>query len=144
MPGRAAKDDARLALIGATYHLSQLRKQVEAGLSDSKQQMLFHWHLRAFFWELVAVRDSLKQESKTSPEIKAALDALEESQWFQEVNDYRNFAHQSFHIVEVAIQTTTNRAMFIQIHGRDGDAMPHLNGYCEKMKAFLKALYRAT
>ncbi len=61
MPGRGAKDDARLALTGASYHLHQLKTQLEMGLSENNQVMLFHWHLRDFFWELVAVKRTLRR-----------------------------------------------------------------------------------
>jgi hypothetical protein len=138
MPGRTAKDDARLALTGASYHLNQVKTQFETGLSDDKQVMLFHWDLRAFFWELVAVRDSVRREARANTQVLAALTSLEGAPWFEEVNEYRNFAHQSFHIVEVAIQSATGRALAFQMQRRPSDGFTHLTNYWNEMDKFLK------
>jgi hypothetical protein len=138
MPGRTAKEDAQLALIGADYHLQQLKTQLESGLSDNDQIMLFHWHLRGFFWELVAVRDSVRRDAKTDKAIQKALQALEAAKWFREVNEYRNFAHQSFHIVEVLF--VANRARYFQMRLRDGDGLSHLTEYLNEMRKFFKII----
>src|ERR1035437_4481572 len=87
MPGRTAKDDAWLALKGASYHLFQLKVQFESGLLDDNQVMLFHWHLRSFFWELVAARDSLRRDMKAASTLETALQALDNTTWFKEVNE---------------------------------------------------------
>jgi hypothetical protein len=60
---------------------------------------LSHWHLRAFWGELVAARDAARRSPH--PEKKREANALDDQAWFQEVNAYRNFAHQSYHLVEV-------------------------------------------
>ena len=140
MPGRLPKEDARLALIGASYHLHQLEAQFSSGLSDDEQVMLFHWHLRGFFWEVVAVRDSMRHEPKTNSAIWAALRALEGAQWFQEVNKYRNFAHESFHVVEV-VHLATGRARAFQMQLKPGDGLRHLRDYWNEMEQFFKAIY---
>jgi hypothetical protein len=141
MPGRTAKDDAWLALKGASYHLYQLKEQFESGLLDDNQVMLFHWHLRSFFWELVAVRDSLRRDMKAASTLETALQALDNTTWFREVNEYRNFAHQSFHIVEVARRNATNRAVAFQMQLRTGDGLSHLKDYWSEMETFFKTIY---
>jgi hypothetical protein len=60
MPQRDPREDARAAFSGALYHLEQVKAQVAANLPNQKSVNVMHWHLRAFFWELVAVRVSLK------------------------------------------------------------------------------------
>ena len=138
MPGRTAKDDARLALKGASYHLYQVKEQFAAGLLNDDQIMLFHWHLRAFFWELVATRDSLRRDPRARSSLLGELKALEDATWFKEVKEYRDFAHQSFQIVEVAKQRPTNRAVAMQMQLRPGDALSHLNEYWSEMDKVLK------
>ena len=115
MPGRLAKEDAFLALRGASYHLWQVRHQFGKGLASNDQVELFHWHLRGFFWEMEAARDSLNREAKTDPMIKAAVDILNDQQWFKEAVAYRNFVHESFHVAEVAIPVKTGKAPAFQL-----------------------------
>src|SRR5665213_567744 len=96
--GRTPKQDAVLALRGTSYHLAQVIEQFNKGLTADDQTSLFHWHLHGFFWELVAVRDTLQRAAGADPAIAAALAELHQSNWFKEVLEYRNFAHQSFQV----------------------------------------------
>src|SRR5215472_9921557 len=100
LSGRPAMEDAFLALRAARYHLWNVERQLRAGLSNDEQVSFFHFHLRGFFWEMTAARDSIRRDAKKDGRIRSELDALDESDWFSEVSLYRNFAHQSFHIVE--------------------------------------------
>jgi hypothetical protein len=78
-------------LTGASYHLHQLKALFQDCFSDNQQMMIFHWCLRSFFWELVAVRHSVRREPKTDTSIWMALNALKAAPWFSEINEYRNF-----------------------------------------------------
>ncbi|MGD0014437.1 MAG: hypothetical protein ABSD56_08450 [Bryobacteraceae bacterium] len=147
MPECSAKDDSWLALRGAFYHLWQVTHQFKKGLASNDKVELFHWHLRSFFWEMVAVRDSLKRAARTDRRIEEALHNLDDQQWFQEVSAYRNFAHESFHVVEAAVSARTGRAVVFQLqcaiqsqtYMADGLAL--LRDYWKKMERFLKALF---
>jgi hypothetical protein len=141
MPGRPARADAFLALNGASYHLTQLRDRFLEGLSNNNQIALFHWHLRGFFWELIAVRDAMRRDRRTDGNVENQLTSMESSDWFREVKAYRNFAHQSFHLVEVAVRD--GHAIAFQMQLRDGDGLPYLQMYWNNMRATLMAAYPA-
>jgi len=155
MPGRTAKDDAFLALRGASYHLYQLREQFNLGLLTNDQHCLFHWHLRGFFWELVAVRDSLNKGTKDAT-IKTAVDALNAAPWFQEISAYRSFAHQSFHVVQVSAPVVdrqtgkTGKADVFMLqrtglnHSAPADGRQQLQSYWDAMERFLKGIFQQT
>jgi len=96
---------------------------------------LFHWHLRSFFWEMVAVRDSLRREANTDSKIKATVESLNNQQWFKEVLAYRNFTHVSFHVVERFFSHETGKALVFQLQRailsqtRMGDGMALMKDY---------------
>ena len=75
-PSHDLTDEVRVALNGAVYHLSWIKELLQrdgmrtnwehhSGLTDDRRRRLgedvnqFHWHLRAFFWELNAAFDTL-------------------------------------------------------------------------------------
>jgi hypothetical protein len=150
MPRQKARDDAFLALQGASYHMYQMNEQFGHGLVTDEQQKLFHWHLRAFFWELIAVRDSLNREAPNDPVIDAAIKSLNAEQWFQEVTAYRNFAHQSFHVVEYVVPVKTGKAIAYQLQGTgpnhkySADGPGQIRRYWDEMEKFLTGVFPKT
>ena len=110
LPDRTARDDAYASLDGARYHLNQIRHLTEVlGLRTGEHQNMFHWHLRALFWELVAVRDSIEVAEDRYRQAADTLTKLENAEWFKEVNCYRNTAHQSFHVVQAMRRPRTGK-----------------------------------
>lgn len=111
------------------------------------QISLFHWHLRSFFWELAAVRDSPQRAAGADPALAAALAVLHESDWFFEVLAYRNFAHQSFQVVQVVASRATGKVVAFQLQVThdsqewNPEGPGHLRGYWDKMQQFLLELY---
>jgi len=142
---------AHSAFVGAKYHISKIeemmhRPGMQSMISDYmndadieenlKREMqcdvnIFFWHLRAFFWELVATFDTMLQwaneryglgiaEEKVRWETirqnasratkdpgewgnrYASLENVWNSAWYFEVRNYRNFAHRAFLFVESA------------------------------------------
>jgi hypothetical protein len=112
--GQGVENDARAALDGARYHLDQIRTLWDAGFPDSLTNP-FHFHLRCFFWELYAARDCLEDGGRNTPRLCEAARALWDAQWFKEVAAYRNFAHRSFHVVEVVAPTSGGRPLGFQL-----------------------------
>jgi hypothetical protein len=84
------KSDAHIALNGARYHLQSLKAEIAAGLVSNNSVARFHWHLRGFFWELVAMRDALRRSKDTA--VKAVEDSITNSRWYAEIDAYRNGA----------------------------------------------------
>jgi len=147
LAGRTPKQDAFLALRGASYHLAQVIEQFNKGLTTDDQISLFHWHLRSFFWELAAVRDTLQRAARADPAIAAALAVLHESDWFIEVLAYRNFAHQSFQVVEALVPRASGKVIAFQLQVThdsqewNPEGPGHLKSYWDKMQRFLLGLY---
>jgi len=131
------------AIAGARYHLEKIAENLNSAgmqrywgddleIDDLTRRKLqaninvFHWHLRAFFWELVASFDTMLQwanqrfdlglqEDKVKWEKiprtagkdqaewdkkYAILESVWESSWYFEVRMYRNFAHRAFLFVQ--------------------------------------------
>ena len=144
-PRRTAYDDIHTAIRGASYHLNQLNKTMKrvTVLPDRRglkldHVELFHWHLRAFFWELVAIRDILRRPRNPIPTLSQTL---ETQPWFIEVNTYRNFTHESLHVVEIIIGESGPIGFQLQPaisgqHYEDGAAQ--LNRYWNNMKTFIE------
>jgi hypothetical protein len=132
-----------VALEGAAYHLDRIRRllasqalqtnwrndpnlEVARQRALNAQQSHFCWHLRAFFWELVATFDTMLQwanrsfdlgllesqvrwsdiQNRSSPTrptewatTRQDLQTLYESELFWEITQYRNFAHRAFTLV---------------------------------------------
>lgn len=130
----------RGALIGSSYHFERLKEYMNrpgmqeawdlVGEIDPQRRKLlqddinmFNWHLRSFFWELIATFDTLlqwankkfelgvnekdvcwkniKQNSNDNQtddwkRIYQLLKNAWDSDWLFEVNGYRNFAHRNF------------------------------------------------
>lgn len=135
-----------VAMRGASFHLYQLNHWFKrmtfdplTGKLREKEVELFHWHLRAFFWELVAARDVLKRGSII---IQKSAKALDDTRWFQEVNEYRNFTHESIHVIEVIIGEDKPLAFQLQPAFRDqalqNDGAAQLAHYWEEMSTFLR------
>jgi len=135
---------AHAAFMGANYHLEKIKKLINSpGMQTildknidepTKKKLqndvyLFHWHLRAFFWEMVATFDTIlhwvNQKYKlglkegevkwvnihnmvnkfniNQSEWKNKYTLLENawnSEWYYEVRKYRNFAHRAFLFVQ--------------------------------------------
>lgn len=103
---------ARAALGGAQYHLTQIQKTVRRWQktpgADKENGNAFHWHLRAFFWELFAAMETTKLalkriDSHSQIPVKPKLGELEQaeqSEWWKEVEEWRNFAHRAFLFVQ--------------------------------------------
>lgn len=96
--------NARAALSGAEYHLGQIRDQASRMQKVPSYQAnagILHWHLRAFFWELVASMETTRlalqrvSGSRRSSEL-AELDRTLDEDWWKEVEEWRNFAHRAF------------------------------------------------
>jgi len=91
-----------------------------------------YWHLRSFFWELIATYDTIlqwvnsnfeiglnesdvnynnvkKNVSNAKKDVKdckivfSKLEVAHETEWFFEVRNYRNFSHRSFLNVQLEI-----------------------------------------
>jgi len=130
------------ALIGAGFHLEKIKEYInlqsiqtilkeDSSLDEATKKTLasevsqFHWHIRAFFWELVSSFDVILQWENYRYELgiqendvkwdrisekvgKAKKDQLDwnrqyailedawNSDWFFEIRQYRNFAHRAF------------------------------------------------
>src|SRR5262245_46956187 len=72
--------DAPAALQGAHYHLQQLRRFISDGLPQTAVNP-FHFHLRAFFWELVATFDSMLQWVNQAQQLRFRVAPREARQW---------------------------------------------------------------
>lgn len=147
VPAMALDGLAQSAFIGAAYHLERIKELVnspclqtmwrdDAGIDEATKKSLqadvnrFHWHIRAFFWELVASFDTMLQwvnqryelgvpedkvkwstihdkagKAKTNQTEWDKKHALLESSWnctwHYEVRQYRNFAHRAFVFVSL-------------------------------------------
>ena len=141
-PAMPLDDLANMAFIGAVYHLGRIKKlaispciqtmwQNDDTIDEATKKRFqagvnqFHWHVRAYFWELVASFDTMLQwvnqrYALSVPEDKvtwvtihkkatmAKVDQTEwskkhtslenawDSTWFYEIRQYRNFAHRAF------------------------------------------------
>jgi len=143
VPAMALDKLAHSAFIGAVYHLARIRDFVaspclqttwseDTDLDETTKRKCqtdlnqFHWHTRAFFWELVASFDTMLQwanrryglgvcehqvkwkriprkSSKDQAEwdVKyALLESAWNSEWFYETRMYRNFSHRGFLLVQ--------------------------------------------
>jgi hypothetical protein len=151
-PVHDLEQSAVTAFRGAHYHLDALKSFLtKPGLqnlwnndpklsSDERNRLqeqvnAFHWHMRAFFWELVGAFDAMllwsngrfglglnerdgRWSTVTSatptndPHLwaqkKVILQAAWESDWFFEIREYRNFAHRSFLILQVEYAPSEN------------------------------------
>jgi hypothetical protein len=99
---------ARAALAGAQYHLDRVQEQVSTWRrttnSDRANKNILHWHLRAFFWELHATMETTwgalrSSKSKTTSQC-AELERAKNEQWWNEVEEWRNFSHRAFLFVQ--------------------------------------------
>lgn len=146
VPVHDLEQSALTSFRGARYHLDALRSflrrpgvqtlwQEGPNLSSTERGLLqdqlnaFHWHLRAFFWEIVSAFDAMLHWSNRRFELSVkerdvGWDTIEkgnaqvdagtwakkrsilrttwESEWFFEVRQYRNFAHRSFLLLQVS------------------------------------------
>ncbi len=151
-PVNDAMTEAASAVAGARYHLDQIGKLFERPAmrlpwewrdpnfpeATKAQYQIevnqFHWHLRAFFWELVAAVDVLLVQVNMTHELEIAEDEIAwrtvktaaerrrissrpitmlkqtfESDWFTEVRGYRNFAHRGQLITIFDVSEDGNR-----------------------------------
>jgi len=183
------QDNALSALAGAQYHLDKVKElvasravqtlwQKDKSLDEQARRGLqrelnqFHWHLRAFLWELVAARDTALQwvnqayglgieEAKvTWPVVKSEaqkqckwceqLDKLEkgvESDQYFEIREYRNFAHRAFLLVYADYDENNNLSCLCLVPVREGqqqnfDLIAHLTNYLEAIRTLFDGLSR--
>ena len=154
-PAMDLADHTYFAFNGAAYHLNRVKELLNsAGMQtlwtedttlDERTRAerqgevnLFHQHLRAFLWELVATFDTMLQWANQRYELgvpekdvkwskiqKKAKDAKKDqadwekkylllesawdSDWYFEVRGYRNFAHRAFLNVQAAIVKESDR-----------------------------------
>ncbi len=145
---------ALIAFKGAEYHLWKVRelyrlpciqrmwRNDESLDPKIKRQLqtnanMFHWHIRAFFWELTALFDTILnwanqrygfgfEERKVTwgnvrdasansrpsewAEKQAMLESAYSSDWFYEVRKYRNFAHRGFIFINTTYDGHFNKA----------------------------------
>jgi hypothetical protein len=107
---RSLREDAHAALRAAGYHLQHTKfRTKKRDLRVPREAHLFHVHLRGFFWELVAVRDILRADRKSGKRVNCAYEAVNGSPWYAEVDDLRNLAHLTFHVVEAAYSSETGK-----------------------------------
>jgi len=104
---------ARAALAGARYHLARIQREISTmrrtpGSHNANVNTL-HWHLRAFFWELVATMETTtwvvspdRRFPTRSPE-GSELEQAKESGWWQEVEELRNLAHRAFLFLQAEV-----------------------------------------
>lgn len=146
VPAMDLDDFAHSAFIGAKYHLEKIKEYInrpsiqtmwnqDNSLDEATKKTYasevnqFHWHVRAFFWELIATYDTILQWANQRYELglpegdvkwaeitrrldEAKKDQLEwkhkyalledawNSDWFFEVRQYRNFAHRAFMFIQ--------------------------------------------
>jgi hypothetical protein len=97
-------EHARAALAGAEYHYRRVARICEGWSrtpgSDRANPNELHWHLRAFFWELVAVLDTLKAIPSLNAGKRRVIVDAKASDWYAEVDEWRNFAHRAFLFVQ--------------------------------------------
>lgn len=167
VPAQDVRGMMCMGLEGARYHFYQIQAALKSpgvatgwtakSVIDEQERVQlqrdinrFHWHLRAFFWELVAEMDLLRVVVKKSPmsdrtklmeDLRRAYDAA----WFAEVRTYRNFAHQSLLFVQCSYKGPPPGELEFAyllpaIEGQSPtyDLLAQLSGYLEKMERLLK------
>lgn len=124
VPAMNLEEDAQGALHAARYHLEKIRYLVkQPGIQTmwkedkdldqmtrrrlQRQVNIFHFHVRAFFWELVATMDIMVERAKRKSgrgkwkKVFPVLETARNSEWFYEVDRYRNFLHRAFHFIQM-------------------------------------------
>jgi hypothetical protein len=154
-----------MGLDGARYHFGKIQEILRApglaacwtqnSVTDVERVQLqhdinrFHWHLRAFFWELVAEMDLLRALIRQHPKrVTAQLtndwQRAYDAQWFREIRTYRNFAHQSALFVQGLYGGPSNElqaaSLLPAVKGQDPcyDLVTQLSDYLGKMEKLLK------
>jgi hypothetical protein len=184
VPAMDLEDLTARAFSGAKYHLNKIRENLHSptiqtylawksgeGLDLATQKQLEHfdnefgWHLRAFFWEMVATFETMqncaKQRSKKANKDQAEwykksalLESAWQSEWYFEIEQYRNFAHQAFLFVQCdysehkeanAVKYKLNITSLLP--AREGqqqcmDILEHLSSYWEKMRDLGANIFR--
>jgi len=111
-PAHDLPSDARAAVQGASYHLASIERLVAAWQSDSRaaDASTIHWELRAFFWELVAALDTVETHLKRLPKHSetrslglASLKGVKAEDWYQELEEWRDFSHRAFIFVQAEV-----------------------------------------
>jgi hypothetical protein len=144
---RSAKEDALAALAGAQYHLSHMRELAEVrGLKTQGQVNRYHWHLRAFFWELYAVSDVLYGERKRLPILRRVYSRLLKEAWFEEIKAFRDHAHYSSHMLELVRAPAGGKLVTVALTHPDKHrrrvlraSFPH---YLTRMAAVVKSAFQ--
>jgi hypothetical protein len=140
-PHRPAKDEALAALNGSRYHLTILTRLIAFEMPQDRVNQ-FHWHLRAFFWELYAVADVIKSERKNSVEVEKEYLELVQQRWFRDVEVFRNNAHFSFHLVTMAVDVEERTVVGTAISVARRQLMVQtLPEYVNKMAAVVQATF---
>lgn len=94
------ENDAKNACVGARYHHRFLENIVNMRKVEPKKHfLLFHWHLRALLWELIAALDTIKKDKK----LKAKDAPWSNENWSKELGVLRNRSHQCFNFVQFLI-----------------------------------------
>jgi hypothetical protein len=191
LPPIELRSNAGSALLGARYHLEEAGRlaqtrgvetlwQQESGLDSETRRQLqhdvnrFHWHVRAFFWELVATYDTLlhwanqmldlgisehkvsrdevmaqaEKQGKYSPELQE-LTKVYESEWYFEVRQYRNFAHRAFLFIQGEYDANNKLVLQWLLPAREGQrenyqALLQLDDYLAQMGNLVQRIFRAS
>lgn len=188
LPPMELRNNAGSALYGARYHFEMAQQLVQSRgmqtqwqedrtldeLTRAKRQHemnRFHWHLRAFFWELVATFDTvlhwvnqtlglgikehkvewneIEAEAKKQTKWSAQLDTLKrvyECEWYFEVRQYRNFAHRAFLFVQGEYDADNKLKVLWLLPAREGqrenyDALEQLSSYLDEMRNLLQKFF---
>lgn len=96
--------NAEASLGGAEFYFHQIQRQVHGWQqmpgADHASVNELHWHMRAFFWELVSAVEMTTHAIEEAGEPLADFeDALDES-WWSEIDEWRNFAHRAFLFIQ--------------------------------------------
>jgi len=95
--------DAKLAFEGAVFHFGKLEALVATASADVATLNQIHWHVRGFFWELCAVKDSLQTaKGPAHADLRTYAESASGEPWIEQVRAYRNHLHQSVYMLEIA------------------------------------------
>jgi hypothetical protein len=162
VPAQDVREMIGIGLRGARYHFDQIRAAMKApeiykGWSNEPviaddQRARFHWHLRAFFWELCAEMDLLHVVVRQSPKHVREKNMddwqrAKDSRWFSEISAYRNFAHESVLFVQAHYKEKPSGGdlkldfmwLLPAIKGQsvNYDLLAQLSDYLDKMETLL-------
>jgi len=133
-----------------THHESQFRNPDPAFVDRANSDRVVCFaHLRAFFWELHSLVDSLRgycvrqaeKEGKTvAPETKAKLEQFLKSQAWTEINAIRNFSHSTTSPLGARLQDGKLVYFLETSDGREISIPEHLMVYLDAVRQLLQTV----